>query len=145
VERALVELVSFEILDALAELVVLPSEVLERCAEQRLGFGEAFVDTGLVLSISPFHEGREPLGHKPDLVTKIFDQDAAVALALFDPVIYLIEAAVNPFESPVDLLEPLIQPMNKPMKAFIEALNKFLIHTASAVKWNSKPCSLSCQ
>jgi len=101
----------FEVLHALAELVVLPSEVLERCAEQRLGFVEAFVNTSLVLSISPFHEGREPLGHKPDLVTKVFDQDAAVALDLFDPVIYFIKAAVNPLESPVDLLEPLVVPV----------------------------------
>ena len=115
----------FEVLHALAELVVLPSEVLERYAEQRLGFVEAFVNMGLVLSILPLHEGREPLGHKPDLVTKIFDQDAAVALDLFDPVIYFIEAIVNPgeaavnrfetpinsFESPVDLLEPLVVPV----------------------------------
>ncbi len=137
--------VAFEILHALVELVVLPSEVLERCAEQRLSFVEAFVNTGLVLSISPFHEGREPLGHKPDLVAKIFDQDAAVALNLFDPVIHRIEAAIYPLESPVDLLEPLIQPMHKPMKAFIEVLNKFLIHAASAAKLNSKRLSLSCQ
>ena len=45
--QALVGPVPLEILDALVELVVLPSEVLERCAEQRLGFIEAFVDTGL--------------------------------------------------------------------------------------------------
>jgi len=125
VKRDLTLIPLFEVLHALAELVVLPSEVLERYAEQRLGFVEAFVNTGLVLSISPFHEGREPLCHKPDLVTKIFDQDAAVALDLFDPVIYFIEAIVNPgeaavnrfetpinsFESPVDLLEPLVVPV----------------------------------
>jgi hypothetical protein len=130
-------------------LVVLPSEVLERCAEQRLGFVEAFVDTGLVLSISPFYEGREPLGHKTDLVTKIFDQDAAVALDLFDPFIYLIEPAVYPLESPIDLLEPLVvcvQPLInavkalidpiksliKVLKSLIKVLNKFLVHAASA-------------
>jgi len=129
VKRDLTLIPLFEVLHALAELVVLPSEVLERYAEQRLGFVEAFVNMGLVLSISPFHEGREPLGHKPDLVTKIFDQHAAMALDLFDPLIYLIEAAINPievavnpfeaainpFESPIDLLESPVDPLESPV------------------------------
>jgi hypothetical protein len=115
----------------------------------------------------------ETLGYEVQLVAKSFHQHAAVALHLFKPFIYLIESAVNliesavnpfkalvdlleaainsfepainSFESPVDLLEPLIQPMNEPIKSFVKILNKFLIHTASAVKLNSKPCSLSCQ
>ena len=79
----------FEVLDALAELLVLPSEVFERCAEQHLGFAEAFVNPGLVLGISPLHEGCEPFGHKPDLVAKVFDQDAVVAFDLSQPFVHL--------------------------------------------------------
>ena len=43
----------------------------------------------------------EALGYEVQLMAKPFHQHAAVALDLFDPVIYLLESAVNPFEPPI--------------------------------------------
>jgi hypothetical protein len=123
-------------------LVVLPSEVFERCAEQRLGFAEAFVNPGLVLGISPVHEGCEPFGHKPDLVTKVFDQDAVVTL---DPIealvnrrkalVVCIQSLVNPIEPLIVTVKPLLYPIEALIdsgKLFCEVLNEFLIHGAAA-------------
>ena len=68
-----------------------------------------------------------------------------MALDLVDPFIYLTESPVVPVQSLLNPIKPLIQTMDKPVKAFIKILKEFLIHTASAAKSNSKPLCLSCQ
>jgi hypothetical protein len=93
-------------------------EVFERGAEQRLGFAEAFVNPDLVLGVSPIYEGCEPFGHKPNLIAKVFDQNAGVTLDFFQPLVHF----------PTQLLE---LPVNR-LESGIEVLNEFLIQGAPA-------------
>lgn len=115
---------SFEVLHALVELFV--GEM-----DESPGFAELLLD-GLVPDAFSFDMDRQAFGYKAHFTMKSFDKHAAVALDLFDPFIDCIELAVYLVESPVNPVEPLIQPTNKPMKTFIQVLNKLLIHTASA-------------
>ncbi|TLY22505.1 MAG: hypothetical protein E6K68_02765 [Nitrospirae bacterium] len=134
--------------------------------DESAGFAELLGYIGLVLRVSDINKGIEAFGQKVHLMAEPFDQHAAVAFDLVDPIIYFIEPAVyfieplvyplEPMAYPIELavysiepavypLEPLIQPMNKPMKTFVQVLNKFRVHAASAVKLNGKLLSRSCQ
>ena len=130
-ERALRGPVPFEVLDALAELVV-----------GKMDEGAGFLVLPVVvfpfLHMLNLDVHCKSFSYKLDLVPEAFNEHAAMAFDLVDPVIYFIEPTVYP-------LEPLIQPMNKPMKTFVQVLNKFRVHAASAVKLNGKLLSLSCQ
>ena len=63
-----------------------------------------------------------------------FNQYAAMALDLLDPLIDFVESLIYPFESLVNSL-----------KSLVKVLNKFLVHATSAVNFNSRPSTLSCQ
>src|SRR2546425_4837145 len=70
----------FEVLDALAELVV-------GQMDEGLGFSELLSNGGLVLGVPAFDEDSEALGHKLNLIAEPFDQHAGVTLQLIKALI----------------------------------------------------------
>jgi len=131
----------FEVLDALAGLVLLLLEMIVGAADESVGFSELLSDVGLVLGVPAFDEDREALGHKLNLVAEAFDQHAGMALdlfkAFFHPRGHFFEASVNCSETLINCCKAIIQQRLEPLllsvKALFEVLNKFLIHSASAV------------
>jgi hypothetical protein len=87
VERALVGPVAFEILDTLVELLV--GEM-----EEGAGFLMLPIVVFPFLHMLNLNVHGEAFGYEVQLVAKSFHQHAAVALNLFDPVIYLLESSI---------------------------------------------------
>src|SRR5712691_12372076 len=92
----------------------------------------------------------EALGYELKLMSEAFDQNAAVALDLFRPLVHLpadlfelpvdafesavdlLESVINAFEAPINLSESLVDPLLQRLESGIEVLKEFLIHGASA-------------
>jgi len=105
--------------------------VVVGATDEGVGLVESAVNIYLVLGIVSVNEDSEPFGHKPDLVTEVFDQDARVPLDLVKPRIHL---PTHFFETPVDLFKALVdlfKALVNPSEALIEVLNEFLIHFTS--------------
>jgi len=119
-------------------LVVLLLEVGVGTADEGVRVLELAVEIFSFLHMLNLNVHGETLGYEVQLVAKSFPQHAAVAFDLFDPhfepVIDCLEPVIYLVESPINSLQPLIQPMNKPAKSSIEVLYELLLHTASAVK-----------
>ena len=90
------------------------------------------VEILLVFSVSDLDMHEETIGHKMELMTKVFDQHAGMSLHFIKALINRFESPVYLHESLVNLLESAIQAACEPIKSFIKILNQFLIHAASA-------------
>ena len=115
----------FEVLHTLVELFV--GEV-----KKGTGFTELFLD-GLVADALRFDVGGQAFGEQIHLIANPFDEHAVMA----DPLIDLIKAAINPFESLVNRFKSPVVPIESlfdSAKPLIKILNKLPIHTTSAAR-----------
>ena len=86
----------------------------------------------------------EPLGHKLNLIAESFDQHAGVALKLIKPLIDRNKTPIDRIESCVEPLFLPVKALSDTLKTLFQVLNKFLIHTVSAVG-KSMPLDHPCQ
>jgi len=77
----------FEVLDALAGLVLLLLEMVVGAADEGVSFPELLLDVGLVLRVPALDEDSKALGYKLHLVAEAFDQYASMALEIIKSLI----------------------------------------------------------
>src|SRR3989454_8915242 len=128
--RGLILLVPFEVLDALAELVLGLLEVVVGTADEGVRVLELAVEIFPFLHMLHLDVHGEAFSHQLKLVPEAFDEHAGVPFDLFQSFVHL---ATQLLELPVDRME-----------WGIEVLNEFLVHGPLA-RWKNMPLCCSCQ
>ncbi|TLY18387.1 MAG: hypothetical protein E6K68_11385 [Nitrospirae bacterium] len=122
----------------LTKLGLLLLEVIVGTADDRVCVLEFAVEVFSVLPVSDLDMHEQPLGHLVKLMANSFDEHAVMA----DPLIDVLEPAINRFKASVISLQSLferfevpimpVQVLFNPAESFVEVLNKFLIHPTPA-------------
>ena len=110
----------------LAELVLLLLEVVVGTAEEGCHILELAIEIVPVLSVSDLDMHEQAISHQVKFVAKSFDEDAAMAFGLINPLIDFIKPPIYSTESLIDFIKPSIQ-STKSLIDFIEPLIHFTV------------------